>query len=78
MNSQTSSLCGSHEVPNYQNVCIKPVYIEGCEIYQTPTSCETCAKGYRLNSNKKCDYNTLSTATITHIKGCIKQKDTKC
>lgn len=79
VNSLSASICGVNEVPNYQNLCIKPEYIEGCEIYKSYKTCYTCAKGYKLNSKEKCNYNALTTVTITHIKGCIRQtSSTQC
>ena len=37
--------CPEQHVPDLNRICIKPDYIEGCEIYKNTKECDICKKG---------------------------------
>lgn len=40
-----SANCPEQFVPNPDNICIRPSYIEGCQKYKNPNECAACSKG---------------------------------
>lgn len=40
-----SSKCPEQFVPNLDNICIRPSYIEACETYKNSNECAFCSKG---------------------------------
>ena len=37
--------CPDQYVPNSNNICIRPEYLEGCDIYKNIYECDTCIQG---------------------------------
>lgn len=72
---QKKTVCEDHSVPNHDSVCVTPEYIEGCEIYSSNTACWKCSSGYKLLSNKKCDFEVKHSGRVSHIMGCIQQTE---
>ena len=55
--STVNGQCGSGEVLNQQNICVKPNYIEGCYQYASDTKCNLCVFNYILGADGKCQYH---------------------
>jgi hypothetical protein len=48
--------CLDQYVPNSNNICIRPDYIDGCEIYRNIYECNTCQKGWEKSEKSgKCE-----------------------
>ena len=37
--------CPDQQVANSQGICIRPSYIEGCDVYKNVEECDTCKNG---------------------------------
>lgn len=53
--------CQQGSVPNPQNICIAPQYIEGCSTYLSETACKVCNYRYALKPNGLCELDKGTT-----------------
>ena len=82
----SSNDCGTGKVADYQNICIEPHYIEGCEIYESEHTCHQCESGKRLFKLGYQVLNGYCSATLEsfeplskRIIGCLtKNADGEC
>lgn len=47
--------CGQGKVPDANNICIQPNFIEGCEVYASKFACHQCEAGNIQTNCRLCD-----------------------
>lgn len=62
--------CPEQSVPDFNNICITPDYIEGCVKYKSSQECFKCSLEYELN-NGKCNILDSYTQNPPANIGCL-------